>query len=106
MSAKSNLEIVADFHVGPVPVVVASEEAIGRPGKDVHAEAEHRVLRGHPVEPWPDHSSGVLEILNPQKLRLERARQLRRYEQTCAEPVGLERQISRPAEENALKALN
>ena len=50
-------------------VVVATEVTIGRPGKNVEAKADRRILRGVPVKPRPDETSGVLEVLYPENLR-------------------------------------
>ena len=104
---KADSEIVTDFCIKPVAIVEPAKKAIGRPGKDVEAESDARILRRIPVEPWPDEPSGVLEILYPEDLRFERARQLGRDKDARADSIALDRQIATiTAEKGALKALN
>src|ERR1700681_3729931 len=106
-SPNAGSEIVTDFCIKPIAVVEPAKKAIGWPGKDVEAESDARILRRIPVEPWPDKPSGVLEILYPEDLGFERARQLGRDKDACADSIALERQIaSTTAEKGALKALN
>ena len=104
---KADSEIVADFCIKPVAIVEPAKKAIGRPGKDVEAESDARILRRRPIEPWPDKPSSVLEIPYPEDLRFERARQLGRDKDARADSIGLECKIaSTTAEKGALKALN
>ena len=104
---KADSEIVTDFCIKPVAIVEPAKKAIGRPGKDVEAKSDPRILRRVPVEPWPDKPSGVLEILYPEDLRFERARQLGRDKDARANSIALECEIaSATSEKGALKALN
>lgn len=107
VSTKSDSKIVADFCIKPIAVVEPAKKAISRPGKDVEAKANSRILGRVPVEPWPDEPPGVLEILYPEDLRFERARQLGRDKDARADSIALDCQIASPAaKEGALKALN
>jgi hypothetical protein len=65
-SPKADSKIVTDFCIKPVAIVEPAEKAIGRPGKDVEAESDARILRRIPVEPWTEKIDGetvhVLEL--------------------------------------------
>ena len=70
-SWNTKLEVVSEFRIDAVAVVVSAEVAVGGADEDVDAEADRRVLRWQPVKARTDEAARVLEALHPQDLRLQ-----------------------------------
>src|SRR4051794_20870587 len=86
-------EVDTKVCVEPIAIVVTAEIPVGGPREDVDAKPDRRVLLHVPVEAWPDHSARVLEVLDPEDLRLEGSGQLGRHEQARPEPIAADYEV-------------